>query len=118
MANLDLTKNFAIVNLGVDTAGQKQKYGVAFAALRENPELFLVYTSTSETTVSLLEINRHNLTFIHPKYWEELFEKNSNYIVESYRQAYFSTPEDWPCGYVRAKFSGQSPTTEKVTTKA
>lgn len=117
MSNLDLTKNFAIVTLGV-YHGEKQKYGVAFAALRDNPELFLVFTATSETSVSLMEINRCNLTFIHPKYWEGLFENNTNYVVQAYQQAYFSTPEDWPCGYVRTKFSGQSPTTEKVSTKA
>ena len=71
MTNLNLTKNFAIVTLGVDD-DETQKYGVAFAALRSNTDLFLVFTATSETSVSLIEINRCNLTFIHPKHWGQL----------------------------------------------
>ena len=117
MSKLDLTKNFAIVSLGV-AATQNQKYGVAFAVFRSNTDLFLVSIATNKTSVSLLEINRNNLTFIHPKHWEELFETNNNNIIEAYRGAYLSTPEDWPCGFVRAQFSGQSPSSDKVTTKA
>jgi|ERR1711965_984260 len=102
MAELDLTKNFAIVTMGVD-ANQKPIYGVAFAALRNNTDLFLVATTNNGNSISILEIHKDVLSFIHPCQWENLL-KNEN-IVKAYQSAYYSTPEDWPCGYVRALFS-------------
>ena len=111
MANLDLTKNFAIVTMGVD-ASQNPIYGVAFAALRSNTDLFLVATPNNENAISILELHKDVLSFIHPSQWENLF--NNENIVKAYKTAYSSTPEDWPCGYVRTLFSGTSTTPPNV----
>lgn len=111
MAELDLIKNFAIVTMGVD-ANQNQIYGVAFAALRSNTDLFLVATTNNANSITILELHKDALTFIHPSQWENLF--NNENIVLAYKTAYTSTPEDWPCGYVRTLFSGISTNPQNV----
>ena len=105
MTKLDLIKNFAIVSLGVNDFNI-QTYGVAFAALRSNPVIFLVATTNTDNTVTILELHKDTLTFIHPSKWEELFTDDK--IMNAFRTAYTSSPEDWPCGYVRAEFVGET----------
>ena len=111
MNELDLTKNFAIVTMGVDT-NQNPIHGVAFAALRSNTDLFLVTTPHNDSSIKVIEIHKNALTFIHPSQWENLL--NNENIVKAYQTAYTSTPEDWPCGYVRTLFTGTSTTPTNV----
>jgi hypothetical protein len=111
MVNLDLIKNFAIVTVGLD-ASQNQIYGVAFAALRSNTQLFLVALASNEKSVPILELHINTLTFIHPEQWENLF--NNEEIVQAYKTAYSSSPEDWPCGFVRTLFTGATSTRQIV----
>ena len=56
MNELDLIKNFAIVKMGVD-ANQNPLYGVAFAALRTNTDLFLVAIANDNNIITILNFN-------------------------------------------------------------
>ena len=111
MNELDLIKNFAIVKMGVD-ANQNPLYGVAFAALRTNTDLFLVAIANDNNIITILELHKDALTFIHPCQWENLFSYDN--IVKAYKTAYTSSPEDWPCGYVRTVFTGTSSNSQNV----
>lgn len=102
MTELDTLKNFAIVNLGKDT-DQTIIYGVVFAALRSNPNLLLIITTNKKGDLSQIEMHKNDVTFIHYSQWEKLFKNEK--IVNAFKQAYTSSPEDWPCGYVRAYFT-------------
>tara|TARA_X000001036_G_scaffold440135_2_gene494826 strand:+ start:6360 stop:6704 length:345 start_codon:yes stop_codon:yes gene_type:complete len=109
MSSLDVVKNFAIVSLGKDT-NQTIIYGVVFAALRTNPDLLLIITTNSKGVLTQVETHKNNVTFIHYSKWEQLFENEK--IVNAFKHAYTSTPEDWPCGFVRTYFTTEQPKTQ------
>ena len=103
MTSLDTLKHFAIVEF-VESPGT---YGIAFAVLRENTDVFLVATSNlkekeKENNIYVSTIHRSNIQFQHYSKWDSIFKQDQ--VVKSFQYAYHSSQEDWPCGFVRAHF--------------
>lgn len=105
MTSLDTLKHFAIVEF-VESPGI---YGIAFAVLRENTDVFLVATTSlteqennKNKNIYVSTIHRSNIQFQHYSKWDSIFKQDQ--VVKSFQYAYHSSQEDWPCGFVRAHF--------------
>ena len=103
MTSLDTLKHFAIVEF-VESPG---RYGIAFAVLRENTDVFLVATSNlkekeKDNNIYVNTIHRSDIQFQHYSKWDTIFKQDQ--VVKSFQYAYHSSQEDWPCGFVRAHF--------------
>lgn len=106
---LDVLKNFALFEFK-STPGT---FGVAFAVLRENHEVFLVAKGNSDKQIDVLNVHVSNMEFKHYSKWEEIMDTHLP-IQKAFNYAYHSSPEDWPCGFARTIFDAKVTPTNSV----
>ena len=112
-SSIDVLKHFALIEF----KNEPGTFGVAFAVLRENHDLFLVAKGSSSNQVNVFTIHSSTIEFKHYSKWEEIMNAHED-IQCAFTYAYHSTPEDWPCGFARTIFDVKVNPTNTVHTHA